>query len=389
MNEPRPRVRVGIVSGTLGHVPESYRLPTATILENAVGSNTGNLAFRHAVHGHIAPPNTHVPWGSDPGWVREMCDLLVIPSSNQVNPAADFSARADFLDKVNLPCLALGLGVQAPAPEVDIHLGHGTIRYLRSLAARSRSIGVRGEYTAAVLAKYAIKNTVVIGCPSNFINPAATLGAAIERKLGAGVFDRLVMTDVELQHRALDRKLFRWMLKSAGAYVCQSQRVLISLARGRMDEVIPAEMDYLQRYLMPRRLRRLRSRSWFAAMSRRRMRVFFDVGAWLEFLAGFDLALGVRFHGNLLAVQAGTPGICIAHDARTQELCTTTRLPQVSLQQVISARSVAEVVEAAAFDGAGYDTRRTLSARAYRKLLADSGVEVSARLNALTIEPAP
>src|SRR4051794_20092386 len=97
-------VRVGILSATLGHVEDSYRLSTAQALEVAAGRNTGNLAFRYAVARHVASPKVHVPWGADPGWVRSQCDLLVIPSSNQANPQTDFSHRAEFLEAVDLPC---------------------------------------------------------------------------------------------------------------------------------------------------------------------------------------------------------------------------------------------------------------------------------------------
>ena len=43
-------------------------------------------------------------------------------------------------------------------------------------------MSVRDEYTADVLAKFGIKNTIVTGCPSNFINLDPRLGAKIIEK---------------------------------------------------------------------------------------------------------------------------------------------------------------------------------------------------------------
>src|SRR5688572_4816073 len=149
-------LRVGILSASLGHLPNAASLPTRQVLEVDAGRNTGNLAFRHAVTRHIASPKVHVPWGADPGWVRAECDLLVIPSSNQVNPVSDFGPRADFLEAVDLPCLPLGLGAQAPHLGAELTLPRGTLRYVHALSRRSRLIGVRGEYTADVLAKLAV-----------------------------------------------------------------------------------------------------------------------------------------------------------------------------------------------------------------------------------------
>jgi hypothetical protein len=378
------RVRVGILSATLGHVPNSFRLPTAEALEVAAGRNTGNLAFRYAVREHVASPAVHIPWGADPGWVREACDLLVIPSANQANPHADFSSRADFLHAVNLPCLAVGLGAQAPHLGAAITFPPGTLRYLRGLSARCHKIGVRGEFTAEVLAKIGVRNTVVVGCPSNFINPLPTLGAVIEPKLRGGSVRRLAVTagDLSPAQRRLEWKLFGWLLRGDGAYVCQSHPALASLARNRPGEVAPTEVRQIRRYLQPRP-RRLRPESKFLAVARDRFRVFFDAGAWLEFLAGCDLAVGARIHGNLLAVQAGTPGICVYHDARTQELSRTIGLPSMSVPDVMAARRPRDLADRAAFDGGEFDRRRAALAREYRALYVASGVDVSDDLTRL------
>lgn len=393
MGSDRPGRRVGILSATLGRVPRSYLMPTGQILENAVGHNTGNLAFRHAVDLHVASEKVHVPWDADPRWVREACELLVIPSSNQVNPASDFSRRADFLEAVDLPCLAVGLGAQAPRLGADIRLTAGTLRYVRSLSERSRVVGVRGEYTARTLAGFGVENTVVIGCPSHFINPSPALGAAVQGRILRGGPERLAVTDLEWDpsHEAMNRKLFAWMRQHDGVYVCQSHRDLISLARNRPEEISEDQVDLFRRHLLGGhgRMPGPDPDPLSAAETGRRFKVFFDVDAWLEFLAGVDLSVGVRFHGNLLAVQAGTPGVCVVHDARTQELCATTGLPHVSIEQVMAARDVRDVWISAAFDGHAFDARRAALARTYRDVLREGGVEVGGPLEALTAPARP
>ena len=378
-------VRVGILSASLGHIPNSFLLPTRQALENIAGRNTGNLAFRHAVAQHIASPHVHVPWGADPGWVRTVCDLLVIPSANQANPGMDFGPRADFLEAVDLPCLALGLGAQAPHLGAEVTFPRGTLRYLRALSQRSRQIGIRGEYTAEVLAKIGVNNTVVIGCPSHFINPLPTLGAVIERKLRHGALQHVAVTagDLAPAHRKLERKLFNWVLRLGGAYICQSHVGLVALARNRLDEITIAEVDQIRRYLQ-RRSARFRPRVKFLAAARQRFRVFFDAGAWLEFLTRFDLVIGSRIHGNLLAVQAGTPGICIHHDSRMLELCRTTGMPNVSLKDFLSARRFRALFDSIPFHGGDFDRNRTARAREYRTLLAQSNVQISDELTRLT-----
>jgi hypothetical protein len=232
-----------------------------------------------------------------------------------------------------------------------------------------------------------VRNTVVIGCPSNFINPAPTLGAAVESELRRQRFERLAVTagDLTPAHRQVERRLFGWLLRRGGAYICQSHPALISVGRDRLGEVPPADVDRIRRCLQsaPRRLPRAK----FLAAARDRFRVFFDAGAWLEYLTTFDLAVGARIHGNLLAVQAGTPGVCVYHDARTQELCQTIGLPHVSVAQFLSVQRPEELVELNGFDGTTYDRRRSALAREYRGLLVEGGVDVTDNLTRLA-EPA-
>lgn len=45
---------------------------------DAVGHNTGNLAFSHAVTSHVAEPISYVSWQDHPKDVAERCRVLVI-----------------------------------------------------------------------------------------------------------------------------------------------------------------------------------------------------------------------------------------------------------------------------------------------------------------------
>ena len=377
-------MRVGIVSASLGRITVDASAPTGPALASAAGHNTGNLAFRYAVSEHVASEKIHVPWDADPAWVRERCDVLVIPSSNQAHPTMDFSRRADFIETVGLPCLPVGLGAQAPELGARLTFLPGTLRYLQALAERSHLIGVRGEYTAEVLAGIGVRNTVVIGCPANFINPLPTLGRVIEEKLFGRAVRRLAVTagDLDPHQRSLERKLYGWVLAHDGAYVCQSRHDLVALARRRRCEVAEEQLGEIYNYFESD-VDDGEGRARFLAEAEQRFRVFFDAEAWLSFLAHFDLVIGTRFHGNLLALQAGTPGVCIHHDARTEELCDTLAIPHIGQSDLMAARDLGEVPSRVSFDGAAYDRRRASLARAYRQLLAAKGVAVSRGLAAL------
>jgi polysaccharide pyruvyl transferase WcaK-like protein len=61
---------------------------------------------------------------------------------------------------------------------------------------------------------------------------------------------------------------------------------------------------------------------------------FGDVQAWMDFLRKFDFVIGTRVHGAMLALQAGVPAACIAHDSRTLELCETMGMPARSFAEI-------------------------------------------------------
>jgi hypothetical protein len=85
---------------------------------------------------------------------------------------------ADFLEKVKLPCVMIGVGSQAPNYDSEIKLQKGTVRFLKIVSERSVSIGARGFFTASWLEKYGIKNVDIIGCPSFFWTCRPTLSVA-------------------------------------------------------------------------------------------------------------------------------------------------------------------------------------------------------------------
>jgi polysaccharide pyruvyl transferase WcaK-like protein len=279
----------------------------------------------------------------------------------------------------------VGLGAQAPALGATLTIKPGTVRYLKAIAQRSHTIGVRGEFTAEVLARIGIRNTVVIGCPSHFINPSPTLGKTIERKLRQFPFQHFSVTagDLDPAHQHLERKLFSWLLQRQGFYVCQSTHDLLALARQRLNELNHEQMTHIAQYLQ----QSAPDLPSFLHIARDRFRAFFDAPEWIAAMTSMNLVAGPRFHGNQLALQAGTPAVCIYHDSRTEELSKTLLLPQLSVADAFSATSPEDLSARAVFDADRYDSRRLELAAIYCRLFAQSGITLSHSLRSLVGNP--
>ena len=204
-------------------------------------------------------------------------------------------------------------GAQAASSGDDVSLTPGTVAYLRALSERTEVLGVRGEFSAATLARIGVSNTLVMGCPSNFIAPNATLGSDLEPRYAAAVGRVTVAAGSTLRHlKSVERQLYRWMARSGGLWFPQSGPALELWPGwgGWSDTAYRKVRDYVT----PLAQRPLR-RGEFDDVVSRRLRVLLDVPAWMNELRTCDAAFGTRFHGNMLAFQAGVPTVVLSHDA--------------------------------------------------------------------------
>ncbi|MBN8921187.1 MAG: polysaccharide pyruvyl transferase family protein, partial [Rhizobiales bacterium] len=147
------------------------------------GRNSGNLLIGHALRSHVdyavepVSPE-HLPKSRD-------YDMVVISAANFLFSGFDFGAFADLIETVDLPCLMVGLGAQAPSAGGMPDIKPGTQRFVRAIAARTNRIGVRGAFTAEVLAKLGVKNAEITGCPSFYLRTPAQIRAAFAARRDA------------------------------------------------------------------------------------------------------------------------------------------------------------------------------------------------------------
>jgi len=147
--------------------------------------------------------------------IRAEYDLCIIRGSNYLSEDADLGYLVPLIERLDLPVVALGIGAQSPTYR-RLNLPHGTKRFLHAVAAHSRSIGVRGEYSAEVVRDAGIDNITVIGCPSLFrsLRPSATvtkrpwspelrIGLTLNKYLAGGTYAEDRVKVVRLQREFL------------------------------------------------------------------------------------------------------------------------------------------------------------------------------------------
>ena len=380
--------RVALLSATQGRLAYGTKESLGAAVR-AIDSNVGNLVFQYAVADHLREPFGHVHWGSDPDVVRSSFDVLVLPEANAANPYWDWSDRAEWIERCDLPVVVVGLGAQARSLGEQVVLRAGTVRYLRALSERSEQIGVRGPFTADVLAGIGVDNTAVIGCPSNFISANERPGADLLQRY-SGTPDRISVAagSTVRSLRPVERALAAWAFDSGGLVFPQSgPAIAAQVGSGRSAAAARRKLFAFQRppsQWHPAGWRRFRTEN------ARRSMIVPDVERWMELLKTCDLSVGTRFHGNMVAFQAGVPAVWLTHDARTEEMCEVMGLPALPASRFDPRWSPDELLGAVDFDADAHDRKHRVELRrAYLGLFESAGVHLTERMVAPRSEGNP
>jgi hypothetical protein len=384
----RSRMRRPIILDGNPYISDYYRKNTKTLFAET-GGNSGNLAFMFAVANHVNTPR-FLSWATPAREVREAGDIIVLPLANQLGSHTDLGRAAERLEEFNLPVIGLGLGAQAKTSAMDIELKPGTEQWLRTLARLSPSggpnLGVRGAYTQAQIARLGLPDAAVVtGCPSNFINTYDDLAASVAR--GFQRKPRHIAVNAGIPYipalANIERNLADIVTLSGGAYIVQHGLEMLQLARNDFDGMQPEVLEACRSYVMP-----TRTMDEFKAWCRQYAYAFYDVRSWMEFARRFDFVVGTRFHGAMLAIQAGVPAACIAHDSRTQEMCETMGIPVRHYTEIQGALTQHNVMDYFTFDADRYREARYALCTRYLDVFHAADVQVSNSLRSLRLKGA-
>ena len=180
------------------------------------------------------------------------------------------------------------------------------------------------------------------------------------------------------QLKAIEQQLAKIVEETQGIYVAQSELDMIRLARGELDIITPETLRALNDYIAP-----TLTPPEFAAWCQRHATCYIDATSWLEAMRNFDFVVGPRFHGVMLAIQAGTPGGVIAHDSRTFEMCETMCIPVRHYSEIKTPLTSGTLRSIFEFDDGAYARRRLELGAAYTEILRAAGVTPSKMLKAL------
>lgn len=348
-------------------------------LYNLVGHNTGNLAFHYAINRLIGSVPRAIPWSSSAELINSMGEIGIMPCANQLGPHMNMGGLAKTFKQARPNFLAIGLGAQGGVGHNDIpELPAGTLDWLDTLVNHAPSkypnITVRGDYTLRVLEHYGFGDKALsLGCPSLFINKATDHGTALAERYKRKV-QKVAIAAGHPNWKTLstlEGSLIRMMEDTNGMYIVQATDEAVALSRNDFTLVSPEYIRKLKSYLKLNM-----DDSQFDQWIRKYFISFYNIPAWMEYLRRFDFVIGARIHGVMLAIQAGVPGLCVAHDSRIRELCEKCKIPFVMAESVKNGITIDDLPHLVEFDGEAFDRNRQAIHEQYQAFFQHNGLSI-------------
>ena len=218
-----------------------------------------------------------------------------------------------FLDKIDIPIVPISLCVNS-LNGFDLQFAEkinpAQIRFLAKLSEKSKSIGVRGNYSAEVLKALGIKNVKVVGCPSYFENgPFRTLNKkewSPEKVVTTATYFNNNLPNTP--HILQDELYFINLLFLGGSALPDKSNIT---SRPYNIDEIPTSLQLLLKAM------------------RGQLEFFSDLNQWRDFYKKNDycLTVGTRLHSGIFSINSGVPAIVTNPDSRARETCEYLDIP--------------------------------------------------------------
>jgi hypothetical protein len=294
------------------------------------GNNVGNKLFCRAIERflYLSSEQKMIDYHffSDDLTIEQInneYDIIVSPQANLLGPYTLWLVESltDFIRKIKIPILMIGVGTQASRYE-DIHELYNYIKkpackFLKAVYDTGGDFALRGYFTYELFQKLGYKNATVTGCPSMY-----QMGRNItisNDKVNDEKFKPILNGHIRNLMNPFFSSLFKHYPQSI--YLDQDQFMQI-LYLEKLEKNKLADTDI-------KNIIKTYSISGFNLLCQNRVKLFYDVPVWFNYIRnnGFNFSFGSRIHGNIASLLNGIPAVVYAEDSRTRELAEFFDIP--------------------------------------------------------------
>jgi len=300
------------------------------------GVNTGDIVVYDAIIRHLEFTSLQdIGFGvaaQQKRWPVEPPDATIIRGSNYLSAQLDLTEAVPLIRHLRGPIVPIGLGAQA-ANYGPIEMPRGSVEFWREVAGKCTSLGVRGAYSAEILASIGIHNIRIIGCPSFYrmMQPELRIRAVAPEQARLGLTLNRHLAGPYTSNRFKTIRLQRALIAAAAGR--EGSRIF---SQGEREEsLMPLVPKLRQAELLAHVLGnfQLQEDGAAAALLSQRMSAHLDPDEWARDLGDqVDFMLGFRVHGTVMALQQGIPGVYFTYDSRIREIASLYRVPSIEIE---------------------------------------------------------
>jgi len=265
--------------------------------------------------------------------ISKPVEAAILRGSTYLHNNFDFEKAITTIDSIDSTIATVGLGAQNPNNDIRfLDKNKSAERFLKKLAEKSKSISVRGGFTASILERLGITNLRVTGCPSMFYSlttPKIRINESLytsQRKIGLSLHPGL-RKSIFCRSPKLTRQKHAEIIKFS-IENCFSLKLFeqgspreynISRKDIPLDQRIESAIEFInligaEKILSPTDIID-------------RMVNLGNIEEWRKEVAVLDALVGFRFHGNMIGLSQGIPCYYYTYDSRLEEFCKLYKLP--------------------------------------------------------------
>lgn len=338
--------------------------PDDMLINNRIGTNSGNLIYQYSVFRTLMTEGTQFvaryfdATNSSDEFIEQVnsqFDCVILPLANAFRANFDLKSLTAFVNRMKIPCAVIGIGLQADnAAQIQkgFPYDEDAKAFVSAILEHSAMLGLRGELTGEYLKKLGFapeRHFTVTGCPSLY-SRGIRLPEVRLRPMDAGM-------RISVNTRLRQATHLQWLLNRAihdfpdYHLVFQKREELALLRYGVpiIDNSLPGRNGngyYPRTELHP-------------AVRGGHAVGFVNARAWHRYMEDIDFSFGSRIHGNIAAVVSGTPAFVFTTDTRTEELCRYHQIPHMPASQVKPEQNIRDIYEKTDFNSvhAGHEQR--------------------------------
>ncbi|MDD6157380.1 MAG: polysaccharide pyruvyl transferase family protein [Lachnospiraceae bacterium] len=284
--------------------------------------NTGNKVWMQGIISELSTPENQLVY-YDPKMTFEQInanfDMVLFSTANLFcrKFLDEMEEYSSFFSEIKIPVFVISCGAQANSYD-DLHNLCADIRkpatkFIDTIYNTGGEFGLRGYFTKEVFDCLMSNTAVVTGCPSLFQN-GRTLKIS-EEKLDSHLIKPVFNGSLPFKN-----DVFKEYPDSI--YIDQNFYFNELYAPSFWDNIEISNHGIYQ-------LIKKYKLQYLNLLVSNRLKLFVDIPEWRSFLQqnGYNLSLGSRIHGNIMALLSGIPAIIYAQDTRTREMAEFYNIP--------------------------------------------------------------